>query len=232
MLPKNFYHTVEKTVLTWIPCAASAQSACVSIKRHHGLPISRHYIRHLYVLHTTGRIGPDEMLAKRRCTRVLFFLVLPIFSVCVWERRCWENHFSRQATLQKAVLLSLASVTSTNVPHCRHVKLRCMTTDCTYLECFQYSRSQWAEQNFVRLSAPSVTRTRRPHFRHRKTRREGFFRGARTWLLAPCRWAYRRQKALQYFCVMRSAVYSLPHTGQIACRFICAPRSWLQHSMS
>ena len=93
---------------------------------------------------------------------------------------CRENHFSRQAWLQKVVRLSFGSVISTKVPQLRHRKARRMTTELTFLECFQYRRSQWAEQNLMRRSVGSVTRTSLPHFRQRKVRRASFFRDERT----------------------------------------------------
>ena len=102
------------------------------------------------------------------------------FTCNVFLFRCRENHFSRQAWLQKIVRLSFGSVISTKVPQLRHWKALRMTTELTFLECFQYSRSQWAEQNLMRRSVGSVTRTSLPHFRQRKVRRASFFRDERT----------------------------------------------------
>ena len=55
---------------------------------------------------------------------------------------CKENHCLRQSALQKAVRLSLASRISTRTPQFRQRKACCTGWDSTFLECFQYSRSQ------------------------------------------------------------------------------------------
>ena len=81
-----------------------------------------------------------------------------------------ENHCLRQSALQKAVRLSLASRISTRTPQFRQQKLCCTGWDSTFLECFQYSRSQWGEQNFLRLSATWVTTTCLPQRMQRKER--------------------------------------------------------------
>ena len=67
---------------------------------------------------------------------------------------------------------SLGSVTVTSRPQYRQRKARLTDWDFTplVLECFQYSRSQWGEQNFVRLSAALLTLTTSPQRRQRNVR--------------------------------------------------------------
>ena len=58
-----------------------------------------------------------------------------------------KNQCCRQAALQKIVRRSYGSVISTKVSQFRQWNEWRMAWDLTFLECFQYSRSQWAEQN-------------------------------------------------------------------------------------
>ena len=75
-----------------------------------------------------------------------------------------------QSALQKVVLRSLGSATTTVLPHCLQEKVRDTAWHAVCSECFQYSRSQRGEQNFTRLSARFLTKTRVPQRRQRKER--------------------------------------------------------------
>lgn len=84
---------------------------------------------------------------------------------------------------------SFGSVTFTSLPHCRQRNVRLTDWDFTLLalECFQYSRSQWDEQNFVRLSAALLTLTTSPQRRQRNVRSIFPLAGRDAWMFGRCR---------------------------------------------
>ena len=109
---------------------------------------------------------------------VYFIHIDNLLSVCIrfshyfrlYETlRLLLNQCFRQSSQQKERRRSLGSVTTT-LPHSRQVNSRCITTEDTFLECFQYNFSQCCERNLVRQSLPSVTRTCLPHRRHVNSR--------------------------------------------------------------
>ena len=113
---------------------------------------------------------------------VYFIHIDKLLSVCIrfshyfrlYETlRLLLNQCFRQSSQQKERRRSLGSVTTTTLPHSRQVNSRCITTEDTFLECFQYNFSQCCEQNLVRQSLPSVTRTCLPHRRHVNSRITG-----------------------------------------------------------
>ena len=110
---------------------------------------------------------------------VYFIHIDNLLSVCIrfshyfrlYETlRLLLNQCFRQSSQQKARRRSLGVVTMTIFPHSRQVNSRCITTEDTFLEYFQYNFSQCCEQNLVRQSLPSVTRTCLPHRRHVNSR--------------------------------------------------------------